>query len=83
MTTKNKTLDHYLAADEGQRLGLFLIHRDLREEFGKIEAAEAEAVEEQKGSQSSKPGLWHLAENLLAVIKGRGYPAAGENRSTT
>ena len=48
MTSKNKTLDLYLEADEDKRLGLFLIHRDLREEFAKIERAEVEIVEDKR-----------------------------------
>lgn len=83
MTSKNQTLELYLEADEDKRLGLFLFHRDLREEFAMIEMAEVEAFTDEKGSQSRKSGLRHLAENLLAMFKVRKYPATGENRSTT
>jgi hypothetical protein len=82
MTSKNQTLDLYLEADEGQRLGLFLIHRNLREEFAKIEMAETEAVEDQKRPHSINSGLRHLGENLLAKFRVRKYPATGEKRST-
>jgi len=83
MTSKNITLDLYLEADEDKRLGLFLFHRDLRDEFTRIEMAETEAVADQKGSQSSKPGLRRLAATLWALIKVKDYPATGENRSIT
>ena len=82
MTTKNQTLDLYLAADESQRLGLFLIHRDLREEFAKIERAEVEIVEDKKVANSKQPRFQLLGNTILAILKLRDFPATGETAST-
>lgn len=78
MTSKNQTLELYIEADEDQRLGLFLFHRDLREEFAKIELAEVEAVADEKASNSSRSRLRHHGETLWAMIKVRDFQANGE-----
>ncbi len=40
MTHHQDIIEQYTAADEEQRIGLFLIHRGLREEFTKIDLTE-------------------------------------------
>lgn len=55
MQTRQAIIEQYLAADEEERLAMFLIHRDCRRQFVKIDMAALKAVKAQQAAVQASP----------------------------
>jgi hypothetical protein len=55
MQTRQAIIEQYLAADEEERLAMFLSHRDCRRQFVKIDMAALKAVKAQQTAVQAAP----------------------------
>ena len=69
MILNQTILEQYAAADEDQRLGLYLIHRDLRQDFMEIDLAEAAKITRRKAQTSAKSCLGNFQKYCLGWLK--------------
>ncbi len=69
MTLHQSIIDQYIVAEEDQRLGLYLIHRDLREDFMQIDLAEAGETARQETRTSGNYCLGKVHQYCLGWLK--------------
>lgn len=78
MQSTNNILDTYKAADEEQRLSMFLTYRDLRDQFMEMDMAElvhlgpARSKQSQGATQPKRPrwfsgGCWGWLKHCLSI----------------